>query len=184
LSSIAVEWFEEARSVFIYDWSEEADTPLRMLTQLHEFKVVGSDPRRPRGLEPMAESVLTLDQVFKVSFNDRDLSHLSELRNLRMVYLPGAAITDSGLQYITNLTRLNVLDLRNTQVGDSGLKHVGELHQLQELDLRNTHVTDAGLEHLAGIVTLKRLRAGGSGISRAGAAALRRALPKCRVERP
>ena len=63
--------------------------------------------------------------------------HLSELKNLEVLSLYGAA-----------------------RFGDAGLEHLKALPQLTNLDLRHTLVTDDGLLHLSGLGNLRRLTLG------------------------
>ena len=64
-----------------------------------------------------------------------------------------------------------------------GLAHLEHLRSLSYLWLDRTRVTDAGLEHLKGLDKLGSLRLSGTKVTAAGVQQLRKALPKCTIQR-
>jgi internalin A len=54
---------------------------------------------------------------------------------------------------------------------------------LRSMDLRFTQVTDSGLQELAGLNNLQTLGLDGTRSTDAGVAELRKALPKCNIQR-
>ena len=64
---------------------------------------------------------------------------------------------------------------------DSGLAGLADLTQLERLTLRSNHVTDAGLEHLRGLKRLRQLALERTATTPEGRAALREALPDCKI---
>jgi hypothetical protein len=89
--------------------------------------------------------------------NDADLEHLTNLTQLKRMFLDSTHVTDVGLVNLKDMTRLNVLYLGHTRVTDAGLANLKGLSQLRELWLNNTSVTDAGLEHVTALTHLKAL---------------------------
>jgi hypothetical protein len=75
---------------------------------------------------------------------------------------------------------LQSLHLDFLPVTDAGLRELAPLTDLRGLYLGNK-VTDAGLKELARFKKLERLLLGGSPVTEAGMAALRKALPECHI---
>ena len=75
----------------------------------------------------------------------KKLSHLYELRTLRISY---TAVTDNGLQHLQHLSNLQALSLKDTKVTDAGLKHLGALTKLSFLQIQKTKVTEKGIKYL------------------------------------
>ena len=98
------------------------------------------------------------------------------------VDLAGAAIDDKGLQRLRNLSHLRTLSLEDTPVTGAGLSSVATLPALAELNLLGTRVDDVGLKRLYNMHTLKLVRLTGSRVTATGVAALRKELPKAKVQ--
>ena len=98
--------------------------------------------------------------------------------------LPGLRLsrraTDGDLAHLKGLKGLQWLDLEVSNITDAGLVHLKGLTGLQRLTLSST-ITDAGLVHLKGLTALRELNLRGTKITDAGAASLRKALPKARI---
>lgn len=93
--------------------------------------------------------------------SDADLAALATLRRLELVCLIRTPVTNEGLAHLARLPRLKILQLRGTEIDDRALPHLERLGALEELDVFDTQ------------------------ISRAGVAALVRALPGCQLyQRP
>jgi hypothetical protein len=106
--------------------------------------VVTRDHARPG--RPVVELVLggprtTDDSLKKLSF-------LKELRQLRVLNLTGARITDDGLAALQRLAGLERLILNSTPVTDAGLKHLTGLRNLNNLQVIGTRVTEEGAASL------------------------------------
>ena len=95
----------------------------------------------------------------------------------------GTQITDAGLKELAQ--QLTSLGLANCdQITDAGLKEVAKLQQLTWLDLWGTQITDAGLKEVAKLQQLTELNLTRcTQITDAGVAELKKALPKCEIER-
>jgi tetratricopeptide (TPR) repeat protein len=85
---------------------------------------------------------------------------------------------------IANLPRLVELVLFNTSISDEGLVKLANLQQLETLRLDGSAITDEGLVHLHGLKKLKHLTLTKTTVTDAGIAALRRALPGCKIVSP
>ena len=91
---------------------------------------------------------------------------------------------DDVLLRLTALPRLNELLLHGTDfTTDEGLSSVGKLGQLQVLGLSHTKTNDTRLKHLRGLKKLEQLELSDTSVSEAGLAALKQALPQCKVTR-
>ena len=97
--------------------------------------------------------ILSLDWTI----SDRDLVHISNLRNLEDLNLSNTGIGDEGLSHIASLSKLKNLRCNDTRVGDAGLTSLVGLSRLEVLELSETRVTDVGLAHLSGLSRLTRL---------------------------
>jgi hypothetical protein len=116
------------------------------------------------------------------------LRDFAKLKNLRSLNIGAVRSGDRRKAYpdlkdLAELTNLSALYLFYLPVTDADLKHLATLKNLQVLDLSSTEVTDAGIKELAGLKDLRwlNLKTGG-GVTAAGAAALRKAMPKCKIE--
>lgn len=136
----------------------------------------------------------------------KGLAHLQGLSNLVQLHLGHTKITDEGLRYVGNLHGLKFLNLQATQIGDAGVAHLRNLTNMEGLDLSDTQITDDALAHLTSMERLKRLvlertqitdrgleqlgkmttpdaevELDGTGVSKAGVAALKKEAPNWRV---
>src|SRR5947209_20048265 len=92
--------------------------------------------------------------------------------------------TDADLRDLCELRRLDALDLAGTDITDDGLRRLSDLRWLRCLRLSGTGVTDAGLRHLESMTGLRALHLRDCpGVTDAGVARLRDALPGCDIVR-
>ncbi len=136
---------------------------------------------------------------------DAGLASIKGLTNLRSLVLRDARLTDYGLAHLAGLTGLRELDLIRTRISDKGMEAIGllsglkslsvdyaELHDaglkpllaiegLERLSLDNTHVGDGALEYLKRFQKLKYLNLYHTLVSKDGYAALKAALPGCKI---
>jgi len=137
--------------------------------------------------------------------DDESLRHLAGLHSLRSLQLENTGITDAALQYVRDLDNLEQLRLDGTHVTSTGVEHLRGLTSLRTLGLNATEVNDYCLRHLSTLTRLEYLWLDGSpisdqcipsltrleqlrgvglrdtGVTKTGAAALRRALPNTTV---
>jgi len=72
---------------------------------------------------------------------------------------------------------------KSQRVADADLVWLKQLAKLERLNLSGTEVTDDGLEHLRELVQLKTLDLSYTQITDAGVAELKKALPKCKIQK-
>ena len=107
--------------------------------------------------------------VSYMNVTDAELKELTQLKQLRSLFLLGAQVTNAGLKELAGLTELRWLELSDAaHVTDEGLKELARLKQLQTLDLMGVQVTDAGLKELAGLTQLESLNLSDTQVTDAG----------------
>ncbi len=118
------------------------------------------------------------------SITDASLRSLRGMCQLRELCLIQTAITDGGLEQLRGLTGLRKLQLDGLAISGAGLRQLRHLSSLRELSIVSFDLTDLGLEHLKALTELDRLhvRSDADRITPAGMNALRRALPRCRID--
>ncbi|HEV3261077.1 MAG TPA: protein kinase [Gemmataceae bacterium] len=152
-------------------------TALRRL-DLAGTAVTGADLSPLEGLTALTELSLARTKV-----SDTALVHLKPLTALRRLDLDGAAIHGFGVRSLQDLPKLTELHLGCPTLTDLFMPRLGELKQLERLSLANSRVSDDGLKHLSGLSALRELDLTRTQVTAAGAAALAKTLPKCKVIR-
>jgi internalin A len=151
---------------------------LAPLTQCAALREVDLGRNGLSNLTPLA-GLAKLEKLFAYENRIADLKPLANLTALRELQLAGnSAIHD--LQPLTNLPRLEVLELANCGVTD--LQPLARLTQLRRLVLTSNKVADVTPLH--GLAKLRFLSIKHCPIPPAQAAALRKALPKCKIFGP
>jgi internalin A len=142
--------------------------------------------KKPEGelTEADLAKVTKLSLAF-TKITDAGLKEVAKLQNLTWLYLSNTQITDGGLVEVAKLQNLERLILGGTKTTDAGLKEVAKLQNLERLHLDATKITDAGLKEVAKLQNLTRLSLlGDTQVTKAGAAELKKALPKCFILGP
>jgi hypothetical protein len=121
-------------------------------------------------------------EVHMTGITDVGLQSLSSLP-LEVLWL-GPRITDAGLASIAGMTTLRHLDLCAHMVTDAGIAALSNLRNLEILWITRCSVTDKSVPVLAGLQSLKELNVNDTGITSAGLARLRAALPSTRFTEP
>jgi Leucine-rich repeat (LRR) protein len=80
-------------------------------------------------------------------FNDADMAVLAQLKDMLVLELGDASVTDAGVAKISHF-QLRQLRLVNAPITDNGLPAIAKISGLNQLDLSGTQITDAGLEEL------------------------------------
>lgn len=115
------------------------------------------------------------------------IQEVASLSNLRKLFLTDCAwVTDADLKELTRLKQLRILVLTGcTRVTDGGLKNLAACPQLRSLELMDCkQVSDAGLKDLTALKQLQHLGLSGcAGVTAEGEAAVKAALPHCRISR-
>jgi hypothetical protein len=123
----------------------------------------------------------TLD-LFNAKITDAGLKELAANQQLQQLFLDGTTVGDAGVKALGGLKQMRALNLYGTKVSDASMKEVGAMKELVMLDLGSTQVGDAGLKELAGLTRLESLLLDGTRVTNAGVEALRKALPKCKID--
>jgi hypothetical protein len=109
-----------------------------------------------------------------------ELSSLSSLTSLRVLYLGQTKVSDVGVQrFADELTSLQVLGLNFTKVTDAGMVHIAKIKSLLALNLSdNAQITDKGLQELLNLPLLNpwQIYLGGTGVSTLGKESFKRQL--------
>lgn len=113
------------------------------------------------------------------AITDASLRSLGAMPNLQGLNVSRTRITDAGL------TRLRSLAVASNRLTDAALPALDRLTSLERLGLAgNPAVTDGGLAALRPLAGLRSLTVDGTGVTPAGLAALRVALPALRAAPP
>jgi hypothetical protein len=114
---------------------------------------------------------------------DAALAKLKDAASVVSLDLANMKFSGASLANLKSLTNLARLHLEHTQVHDADLANVSGLVRLTYLNLYDTPVTDAGLEYLKGLTNLRNLHVWQTQVTEGGAAALRKTLPDCDIDR-
>ena len=197
----AVATIRKAEGTVIYDWMETAPRTMSSAAQPDApkwlRKLLGDDYfQRPVWIQFWGEAkndrwVAAVNDLPSTKYlllaqgdaTDEILARLSALPNLEEIHLSGSAVTDTGIRQMTHkFPRLRWLTADGTNVIDCALDDLKALN-LEWLILRETLVSDAGVPSLIAMTQLEQLDLRSTAVTEAGAARIRRALPKCMVLR-
>mgnify|MGYP000977385855 CR=1 FL=1 len=115
------------------------------------------------------------EKVSDVSLSEVDLSQLT---NLRIVYLSHTRIGDITMTRLARVAPLYILRVDNTLVTNDGVRCLKSLEQLQELSLNGTQVTDAIIPLLTDMKALKKVYVEDTNVTNEGKNKLRAALER------
>lgn len=93
------------------------------------------------------------------------------------------ASRNANLNQLQDLDSFEELHLRGDEITNEGLLQNTTLDQLKRLHLSSKTVTDEGLRLLASMSNLQFLNLSGTDVSDEAVAELKKALPKCRIQR-
>jgi hypothetical protein len=136
--------------------------------------------RALRGV-PLRDLTVAGDRV-----SDAGVAHIAQLSGVRSLYLSACGrVTDGGLAHLKKVADLERLWVTaNGRITDEGMRSVAELTKLRWLSLFGCKgVTDEGVRRLKGLSGLRFVFLGRTGVTDAGVAELRKALPGCEVSR-
>lgn len=169
-----LEPFREHLELLELVFCETAVTSLEPLREHRQLRRLVFCDTGVTSLEPLRE----LRELRILHFGGTGVTSLEPLRGhrqLRELSFDRTAITD--LEPLRELRELQDLCFSSTRV--TSLEPLRELRQLRRLVFTDTAVTT--LEPLHELRELEWLQLGGKGISKADVAAMRHALPKCRI---
>lgn len=121
-------------------------------------------------------------ELHMTGLTDLGVEALSQLP-LEVLWL-GPRITDRSLEVLGRMPTLRHLDLCAHMVTDEGVRALAGLGNLTVLWLTRCSITDESVAVLSGLSQLKELNVNDTGITAAGFAKLRAALPQCRFVEP
>ena len=130
---------------------------------------------------PKLAEALTNLSLARTQIGDADLIHLQGLPKLQRLDLGGCPIRGPGLASLKGLTQLRELNLACPTLTDLFAEELGGLRQIEKLSLAGCSLTDDGLKPLYGLSNLRELDLSGTKVTAAGASALKKALPNCRI---
>ncbi|CUG76265.1 receptor-type protein kinase, putative [Bodo saltans] len=112
-----------------------------------------------RSLSSSLQNLHTLTLTRPQSFDNTDITHLSELPRLRRLNVNFSSVTDAGLETISRSIPLELLDLRSCRnMSDAGAFHITCMSSsLTALHIHCEHLSEAGLALLSGLVNLQTL---------------------------
>lgn len=125
-------------------------------------------------------------EVLKLGGNrisDAGLKELAGLKGLKFLTLGVTNVRGPGLKELAGLPKLETLRLYSLDAPDAVCKWAAGVKQLRALDLHLSKLTDTGLKELAPLKELDWLNVVATDVTDAGVAEIRKALPKCQVQR-
>jgi hypothetical protein len=128
-------------------------------------------------------SVLTTLDLQNTPINGDGLAQLRPLVHIEALYLNGTQVSDRTLDILTAFPHLRILDLSRTKVTDKGLKKLLPMAELQHLLLSETRITNDGMKDVAALKSLNRLTILKTPVTASGAARVKKAHPKARIDR-
>jgi hypothetical protein len=115
-------------------------------------------------------------------WDQSDYSVLRQFRDVSVLQMANADVTDDTLALLAGCERLKELDVSDTQVSDAGLTAIAQLPAIEVLRLRNCKVTDDGFrEHLLPHAKLNRLDLTGTAVTAGVIREWRKANPERRA---
>lgn len=104
-------------------------------------------PEQLKELSSVKEQIVELN-LERMPVTDKDLSDLTDLRNLRKLNLDFTRITGDGLKALTKLPHLQSLSLSGTQIKAADLDQLTNIKDLHKLYLWKTGITGDALADL------------------------------------
>lgn len=171
-----------------------------------------SDPITSDGVADVVEALPSLTEIhLHGAMNDAAIAEVSKLQSCEVVGLHQVDCTDAAFAQLAKMPRLRKLNfdmnsskpnaisrdglaalcacpdlqelyLTGIRLKDHDYKVFTEYPSLSFLKIRFTPVSVAGLMQLANCQTLKKLQLERTGVTPAGVAAFRKALPQCEIE--
>lgn len=162
-----IPWEEAGLEDHVMDWKgqDEIEHEMRIKTGIMEGDLMLSDVWEVTQIElggsrwgwtddlsPLVElenlTMLTLRSSLILEYYD-----ISELKQLKKLFIPGIGLKDGEIDFLSELTNLTDLDLSENEISD--LTPLSELKNLEHLNLRSNQITD--VSPLAELTNLKDL---------------------------
>lgn len=119
--------------------------------------------------------------VFDCPLKAADGPLLTRFPRLRLVAVTNGTANSEVLAPLVAVTTLKELYLQNCGTADPDLKIIAQMSGLEALAITDSPITDEGLAQLHGLKRLHRLNLAHTGVTAAGVAQLKAALPDCTV---
>jgi uncharacterized membrane protein len=113
------------------------------------FPPVPFDHKKLKALRPYYE-VFTKVSVVGAAIEDEDLYYISQMTNLRELYLQKTKLTGKTLIYLQSLPRLEILNLSFTAISDKDILDLVRFPALREVFLYRTQVSQDVIKALNG----------------------------------
>jgi Leucine-rich repeat (LRR) protein len=152
------------------------------------------------------ENIVALD-LFGSDITDEGAEHICKLKKLEQLSLRCSRMTEKGLKELAKLeelTRLSLsqmtvneemwkevagfkkvkkfhLSFNKIEVTDTGIKSIAKLEKLVDLQFFEVSIDDNAAKELAALKNLKEVDFLNTKVTKEGAEALQKALPKCKV---
>lgn len=99
-----------------------------------------------------------LKELWLIQWNitDKSMASVSSLKNLRILKMKRTGITYKGISLLPQLPYLEDLDLELTAVTNEAIKYLGEIKNLKVLNLSNTSVNDKAADLLIQLIRSKK----------------------------
>ena len=159
------------------DFSPLAGIPLRDV-RLEGCRLVGDACAGSLAAFPTLRNL----EIHMTGLTDAGVRALAHLP-LEVLWL-GPRITDASLEVIGRMPTMTHLDLCAHMVTDEGVKALSALDNLRIVWLSRCSITDRSVDALSRLQSLKELNVSHTGVTSAGLARLRDALPDCRMVEP
>jgi Leucine-rich repeat (LRR) protein len=150
-------------------WKQATDEGLKRLAgahslrAIHIWKAADVTDAGIDGLRGLKD--LEVVHVDNARLSDAALQILSTLPKVHDLSLQGNNFTDDGLAYLSGMKQLRSLavGMSKSQITDAGAAHVAGLANLESLDLQGAQISDEGLKQLRGLSKLRSLFLTGGG---------------------
>ena len=168
---------------------ELTDSSLHLIAELPQVEHIVL--RSPRLTDAGIAHLARLPRLKTLSiageqFSDQSIVALRAFPQLEWLTLNGGHMTNDGLAHLKHLPKLRRLALSGTGPGGgvktkmtgAGLKHVAEVAELVDLQMYDFDLNDDDLEPLSRLTKLRSASFSGTGVTAAGMAKLKKALPQ------
>lgn len=98
-------------------------------------------------LTKLSDQIISF-RMSKMKLTDDDWRSLTQLKNLRRLFLDHTTVSDQNLVSLNSMNQLSYLNLAETAITDAGLEKLSELKSLEQLFLFGSNITDKGVQQL------------------------------------
>lgn len=127
------------------------------LKDLEAIRLSGGTGINDEGVRYLS-NLSNLKELWLIQWNitDKSMASVAMLKNLRILKMKRTGITDKGISLLPQLPYLEDLDLELTGVTNEAIKYLGEIKNLKVLNLSNTNVNDKAAELLIQLIQSKK----------------------------